>query len=175
MAAFAVFILCAAASPHPAALFSAMLTHEAAHIICAAVLRLGVPHLEAGRTGIRIVYRNGGADPKKRLLLCLSGPAVGALSALIFSRFYFFAVYSAGFSIINLLPLPGFDGGGALSALLEMLFLPDTASRIERVVFAVCAAVLCAASAAVQLKYGANLSLAVLCCACVVAALCGSA
>ena len=175
MAAFAVFILCAAASPHPAALFSAMLAHEAAHMICAALLRLGAPRLEAGRTGIRIIYKKGGADPKKRLLLCLSGPAAGALAALLFSRFYFFAVYSAGFSIINLLPLPGFDGGGALSALLEMLFLPDIAARTEKVIFSICSAVLCAASATVQLKFGANLSLAVLCCACVVAALCGGA
>lgn len=170
MAGIILFILCAAVSSSPLSLFSAVFIHEAGHLLCAALLHMGHPRLKINAVGLRVLYGTP-AYGARRAALCLSGPLAGAVLAAVFFRFRFFFLYSMGFSLINLIPVSCFDGGGAFAALCDAVFLPDISVRIQKTVSVISVILLWALSVLVQLRAGANLSLMVLCCAAVVAIL----
>lgn len=174
MAGIIVFILCAAVSPSPISLISAVFVHEAGHLMCAALLHMGRPRLKISALGVRIQYLSP-AYGFRRAALCLSGPAAGAVFAVTLFRLRFFFMYSLGLSLINLIPISCFDGGGAFAALCDDVFLPHTSARIQKTFSVISVILLWGLSVAVQLRAGANLSLMVLCCAAVVAVLTNNA
>lgn len=141
--------ICLASEPPKTvfALVLAVLLHEFGHIAAIKAARLplrGVLFLPFGAildTGARLgSYLTECAVYLAGPMASFAGAATAVFSAdaekMNFA--FYFCVLSLGLGCFNLLPLPGLDGAGALSALLLYL-LPDmyTAERAARVVQAV--------------------------------------
>lgn len=158
MAALIFIFLFAATCPEPLPFILAAAIHECAHILCAFFLRMGAPRIRINRAWIRIEY-SPCASAARRILLCLSGPAIGIAVGLLlrpFPAFSAFSTCSLSLGILNLLPLSCFDGGCVLREICFACFLPDTAWRITRAVSVISVILLWSASALVQLTVGVN-------------------
>lgn len=100
----------------------------------------------------------------REILIHLSGSLCGLLSAaaayLLFRESaLFFAGVSVSLSLVNLLPISGFDGGGILFSILSLFLLPDDSYKICGIVSLAASAVLWAAVIWTELKLGVNLGL----------------
>ncbi len=158
MAGLLFLCLALLSCPAPFSLLFAILFHEGAHIASAALLGFKSPSLYLTAAGVRLSYCN-----TKRLVpslfVLLSGCIAGGCAALLPFLPKYFRLYCAGLSAINLLPVSCLDGGGILLLALESVMLPDRAYKIARAASVSCVLLLWAASTAVQLKAGANLTL----------------
>ena len=144
--------------------FLAILTHEAGHIIVAKLVGVPRPELSVNPIGITMHFDFSRVGYLREAAVHAGGPAVGMLGAIISILMFgenciTFCGISAVLSVVNLLPIRGFDGGGILSCALSPLFLPDTAEKISRAISLVFLVLLWAAVLWIELRVGANLSL----------------
>ena len=102
---------------------AAVIIHEAAHFTAGAALGLKTETVTLSPLGADIKYR-GVIPYKTETALALSGPLVSIIAAFA-ARFisYDFFTVSLIYGLLNLLPVPCFDGGRALNALV-FLFAP---------------------------------------------------
>lgn len=112
---------------------SAVLIHEAGHIVVSSLLGVkpAKPRAVFGGLSMRLA---GGTSYPRGIIILAGGAIFNALFALIPAGTLFRAC-NLGAAAYNLLPLPYTDGEGILYSLLAWLLdAPDTAYRITRAV-----------------------------------------
>ena len=154
--AFSAFLLFSAGSP--AALLASVLIHEAGHIICGILASRQLPEVALTPSGVRLCYPS---LPNKiaRISVSAAGPIFSLAAGWFFAENEMLFLYSVSLGIINLLPISGLDGGNIVSAICEGSL---ACRRIERSISVISILLFFALNCAVQLKYGTNLSLAVM-------------
>ena len=150
----------------PAALLAGAV-HECGHFLAAKALGVRLRLLELDVAGAK--FTPAGALPSYRAegMLAAAGPAASLLLALL-TRPLGGALAAAtravtlSLAFFNLLPIRGFDGGRMLDACLSHFLDDRRASRVLSTTSYLSLLFLFALSSCVLLRYGLNLSLAVL-------------
>ena len=145
-------------------LAAAALLHELGHVLCAALLNIPFSGLRFHPCGAVMTFDFSGAAYGRELCVHLAGAGMGILTAacalLLWGRA---AVSFAGLSVclagINLLPVEGFDGGGALYCLLAPFLPPDRVWMVCRAVSAAVSVLLWIAVLWIELRVRANAAL----------------
>jgi len=158
MAGLLFLLLALASSPAPVLLVAAIVIHEAGHVLSARSFGWRAPALRLRPCGLCLEY-SGQHSPLQSLAVALSGSFAGAAAAFVFFKSKSFFITSLGFSLLNLLPVRGLDGGEALLVILESFFLPDRAYCILRAFSVATVLLFFTVSLFVQMKAGANLTL----------------
>ena len=118
-------------------LLTAAVLHELGHICCALVLQIPLAGLTFRPCGAVMTFDFSGTTYGRELCVHLAGAGMGILTAgtalWIFGEpAAYFAGVSVVLAVLNLLPIEGFDGGGALTCLCSLLCTPDRTERICR-------------------------------------------
>ncbi len=145
----------------PLQLAAAMLCHEAGHVLTALIFTRELPRLSINGAGIKLSYI-GLVSASHQITVSAAGPFFSVLFGIIFHHIGMFPLYSISLGLINLLPVSCLDGGGMLRAASEKLFMPRTAIAMCRSLSVITTLLIFALNCAVQLKFGTNLSLAVI-------------
>ncbi|MGN1346759.1 MAG: site-2 protease family protein [Eubacteriales bacterium] len=145
-------------------LLAAAVLHETGHVLCAAWFGIPFSGLSLRPCGAALRFNFSQTTYFRELCVHLAGGAAGLLSAVL--ALFFFgkaAVCFVGISLcltwLNLLPIEGFDGGGALYCLLVLLGPPERAYGICRVVSLAAVLLLWTAVLWVELRVRANAAL----------------
>ena len=151
----------------PATLLAAT-WHECGHLLTARVLGVRLRLLELDIPGARLFPSGPLPSYAAEGWLAAAGPAASFLLAALILPLkgeFFAALFAATLSLglYNLLPVSGFDGGRVLSALVAPFFGEQISVRVTRVASYLSIFFLFSLSATLLLRYGENLSLAVLC------------
>lgn len=138
--------------------------HELGHLLAAALMHLRPTGICADTLGIRLLFGSRMLSYREELWLSASGPLFNLLSlpiALFFpdGKESFFFAASCALSMLNLLPIFGFDGGRILSCLLSRLENPSLADRILSITSFLSLFALWSASVYLILRMGSSLSL----------------
>lgn len=161
-----ILIVFAGGIRYPAILALALLIHESGHIITAALFNIPLESVKVSVCGISLRYNYNNSPPSREIMVCLAGPLLGILAALIavmckaarFDGGLYFIMSSAALSIVNLLPVSGLDGGTILLCSLENFMLPDMAWSIAKKVSIAFTVAFWALTLFLQAKAGVNLS-----------------
>ena len=142
----------------------AVLIHEGGHIVASRIAGVPLISLTLKPVGVSMKFDFSRVEYLREAAVHLGGPIAGALTAVLALLLFqeksiTFCGISAVLSVVNLLPISGFDGGGVLSCVLSAIFLPDTAEKISRTVSYIFLLLLWAAVLWIELRVGANLSL----------------
>ena len=119
-----------------AAIVSAVLIHEMAHLIVLMILGGKATTLTVTPLGLSI-ERIGLLSHWGEILLSISAPILNLILAAIYMFFHLEpCTYEAnlGFGFINLMPIYPLDGGKALQALLLSITTADNAQKISAIV-----------------------------------------
>jgi Zn-dependent protease len=145
----------------------AVLVHEGGHILAARCLRVRLRLLELDTPGARLVPAGALPSYRAEALLAAAGPAASLLLALFclphggaFCRAVLWATLSL--ALFNLLPVRGFDGERVLCCALSVCFAPATVRAVCSTLAYLTLLLLFALSACLLLRFGEQLSLAVL-------------
>ena len=161
MAALIIFAFLIFCSGDPLSLISAVLCHEAGHVLAAWLIAKELPQISFSIAGMRLSYI-GLSKPSEQTTVSAAGPFASILLGLMFFDSRSFSLFSLGLGIVNLLPAACLDGGGILRAATEKFFLPQVAYKLCRAVSIVTIMLVFILDCAVQLKYGTNMSLAII-------------
>ena len=141
--------------------------HEAGHILAARLLGVRLRLLELDIPGARLVPTGALPSYRAEALLAASGPAASLLLALLclphggsFANALLWATLSL--ALFNLLPVRGFDGERVLCCALSACLTPPTARAVCSTLAYLTLLLLFALSACLLLRFGEQLSLAVL-------------
>ena len=120
-------------------LMTAAVLHELGHLLCAGILRIPFAGLSFCPCGAVMTFDFSGTPYSRELCVHLAGAGTGLFTAWIALRIFGeaavrFAGISVSLAVLNLLPVEGFDGGGALFCLLAHFLPPDRAGGVCRVV-----------------------------------------
>lgn len=160
-------LLCLSGGAKLPATLIAALFHELGHLSAARLLGVRIGVMEIDLFGAKL-YPDG-LLPSFGTELCLA--AAGPLFSLLLSLFFapytgvFFqalALSSLSLGLFNLLPIGEFDGGRILHAALSCFFEDGTAHRALSAATYLSLLFLFSLSSCLLLRYGQNLSLAVL-------------
>lgn len=151
----------------PATLLAAV-WHECGHLLAARALGVRLRLLELDIPGARLFPAGALPSYAAEGWLAVAGPAASfLLAALVFplQGGFFTALWAATLSLglFNLLPISGFDGGRMLGALFTPLFGERIGTTAVRAASYLSVFFLFSLSATLLLRYGENLSLAILC------------
>lgn len=118
---------------------TAALLHEAGHIICAIILHIPFSNLKIKPCGAVMTFDFSKTTYVRELCVHLAGAGTGIASSIVAlilfgERATYFAGVSVWLAVLNLVPIEGFDGGGALHCILSMLMPPDIVWRVCRAV-----------------------------------------
>ena len=150
----------------PATLLAALF-HECGHLLAAKALNVCVACLEIDLFGAKIYPVGFIPSYRAEMLLAAAGPTFSLLlgAFLIPHGGMFIAALknaTLSFALFNLLPIRDFDGGRILQGALSQLFGEDRADRVLAVTSYLSLLFLFSLASCVLLKYGQNLSLAIL-------------
>lgn len=150
----------------PATLFAALF-HECGHLLAAKALDIRVARLEIDLFGAQIYPVGFIRSYRAEMLLAAAGPLFSLLLGVFllphggaFGTELRNATFS--FALFNLLPISDFDGGRILHATLSQLCQTETADRVLAVTSYLSLLALFSLASCILLKYGQNLTLAVL-------------
>lgn len=151
----------------PATLLAAT-WHECGHLLAARVLGVRLRLLELDIPGARLYPAGPLPSYGAEGWLAAAGPAASFLLALCIyplNGSFFAALLASTLSLglFNLLPISGFDGGRVLAAVVAPRLGERTAARVASIASYLSVFFLFSLSATLLLRYGENLSLAVLC------------
>lgn len=142
--------------------------HECGHLLAARVLGVRLRLLELDIPGARLLPAGALPSYAAEGWLAAAGPLASFLLAFciypldgVFFSTLFASTLSLGF--FNLLPVGDFDGGRVLAALLTPRLGQQTADKLRLIVSYLAIFFLFSLSTTLLLRYGDNLSLAVLC------------
>lgn len=142
--------------------------HELGHLAAARFLHVPLGGMTVGALGARIAIGDGLLSYRDEARIAAAGPAVNLLCAALAAalhrgrpddRLLFFAAASLALGMVNLLPLPTFDGGRILACTCAQLLGTSAAGRITRAAGAACTVALWLLAAALWMRTGGNLSL----------------
>lgn len=147
---------------------AAAAVHECGHLLAARFLQIPLRLLELDIPGARLLPKGPLPSYTAEGLLAAAGPFFSfsfALLLLPFSGSLCDGMFAATLSLgmFNLLPVSGFDGGRVLAALLAPMLGQGPTRRVLFVSTYLSLFALFSLSASFLLRYGENLSLAVLC------------
>ena len=114
-----IFLFCVSAGLQRSfSAFAAVILHEAGHITAGLILKRKISYATLSALGADIEY-TGAASYKADIITALCGPVFSLISRfLLCGVFYEFAVISVIYGLMNLIPVPCFDGGRALRGAL---------------------------------------------------------
>ena len=120
-------------------LIAAAVLHELGHLLCAGILRIPFAGLSFRPCGAVMTFDFSRTSYGRELCVHLAGAGTGILTAWIALRIFGdaavrFAGISVSLAVLNLLPVEGFDGGGALFCLLAHVLPPDSTGGVCRAV-----------------------------------------
>ncbi len=125
--------------------FTAVLLHEAGHLIALHLMRVQIHRLRLRICGAEICTEV--LPYSKELSAAVAGPVVNFLLLMLFAEQNpQFALLNLCLCAYNLLPLYPLDGGRVLRALLHMLLPARVAEIVERIIAASCISALIALS-----------------------------
>ncbi len=141
--------------------------HECGHLLAAHALGVRLRLLELDIPGARLLLAGPLPSYAAEGWLAVAGPAASFLLALLIfplNGAFFSAVFTATLSlgIFNLLPVGDFDGGRVFAAIVTPLLGESMAERARLAASYLSVFLLFSLSATLLLRYGENLSLAVL-------------
>ncbi len=119
-------------------LIAAVVLHEGGHLICAAAFGICPRRILLTARGVNVAMDLELAGRRARFLIALAGPAanlaacmagIGVWRMMNVVGWLEFAAVNGGAALLNLLPVPGLDGGDMLR--LALARLPDT--RAEKI------------------------------------------
>lgn len=115
-------------------LLTAAVLHELGHVLCAAALHIPFAGLTFRPCGAVMTFDFSATTYGRELCVHLAGAGMGVLSAVLVLRIFgdtavYFAGVSVTLAVLNLLPIEGFDGGGALFCLLALCLPAGYAER----------------------------------------------
>lgn len=117
------------------AALSAVLVHEAAHLLAIAICGCSLESIDATPLGL-IIRRTGITGHVQDIAIHAAGPIANLLLVCIWTRTIgsnsLPVAANLFFGLLNLLPIQSLDGGKALSALLAYKLDESTCSRIGR-------------------------------------------
>ena len=159
----------------------AVILHELGHIVAARALGVRFRRLALKRTGLCLITSEAGFPSYDDELICaLGGPVAGALSALVARGLDYllpclapfvqeFIPFSLALSLLNLLPLRGFDGARILTCFLSChhrhlpSLSPTDAARVVSLLSCLVLLLLWLLSIYLLLRTGSALSLYLFC------------
>ena len=127
-------VICLTGGPWKA-LLAAILVHELGHWMGARLTGVTLRRLEGSGGGFHLDFSLETVSYEKELAVLLAGSLLGVLSVLV-CRNPDYRTCALCLNLVNLLPLPGLDGGGVLAALLQRRLDVFYAEKICRRVFA---------------------------------------
>ncbi len=142
--------------------------HELGHIAAARGLHIGVGRMTIGALGASLAVGNGLLSYRDEAIIAAAGPAVNlacAGAAILFhraqpdERLLFFAAASLGLAVVNLLPLPAFDGERILTCACARWLSPAAVDRITVLTGGAATVTLWLVASGLALRTGGNLSL----------------
>ena len=142
----------------------AILVHETGHVVASKIVGVPLVSLAVKPVGMSMRFDFCRVGYFREAVVHLGGPIAGVLTAalalLMFQeKCITFCGISTVLSVVNLLPISGFDGGGVLLCILSSVLRPDIAEKISRAVSAVFLLILWGSVLWIELRVGANLSL----------------
>ena len=148
-----------------AALLAAAL-HELGHIIAAKICHIPLGELKLGIFGAALTPRSLLCSYKKEIMLCIAGPLVNLISALLLFLLFdlneflsLFISASLFLGILNLLPIYDFDGGRILFCLLSAKLSPKLTFQIIKAISFILIFTLWSLSVYLLLRLSSSLSL----------------
>ena len=162
-----MLLLCLGGNVQFPATLLAALFHELGHLIAARALGVRIAQMEIDVLGAKLYP--AGLLPDFSTELCLA--AAGPFFSLLLSAFLYpyggvfahtLALTSLSLALFNLLPIGEFDGGRMLHAALSCFCEEGLAHRILSITTYLSLLLLFCLSSCLLLRYGQNLSLAVL-------------
>ena len=115
-----------------------VLTHEAGHLLAARLAGVPLRRAKGGFFGVRMTFDFSRAGYGREAAVHLAGPLAGIGAAFAAAgTAHVFSGMSLALSAVNLLPVSGFDGGGALLCLLRAALPPENAAGAEGIARAV--------------------------------------
>lgn len=113
-------------------ILTAVLLHELGHLLCAAVFHVYPTRVVLSARGVGITMDLGGLSGPCRFAVALAGPAVNLCmcvpAALLDFRLW--AIVNGIVGLLNLIPIPGLDGGDLLQIVLERRFGSAAAEKV---------------------------------------------
>ena len=145
---------------------SAVLFHEAGHLITAKLLRVPLLKSTVSPLGIRLIFDFSSTKVTHEILVYLGGSFFGISAACLISYLFPDSIYAAGFcansvllGILNLLPITGIDGGCIVECILSSVCLSDRAYRYSRAISSVTVILFWILASRIQLRHRSNLTL----------------
>ncbi len=144
-------------------LITAVIIHEAGHIIVLLIMGCRIKKVEAGACGLKISY-GGAVSYLGEVLASLAGPVFGIFAALIFAgvKMHTYCGVNIALSAFNLLPARPLDGGKALYNGLCIFLLPNQAENVCRGTEGLVTLLILAAGTYILLDTGQNATLLLL-------------
>lgn len=151
-------------------IISAVLIHELGHLTAAKLLGARVLSVKASPLGMRIKYSQLSLSPLSECIMCAAGSLTGIICSLIVlipvlsecDNVIRFSVFSLGFSIANMLPIRGLDGGSIAEIILNSLLYPEKAEKILYGISSVTTLLFYVLAVRIQLRIGINLPMIIL-------------
>ena len=113
--------------------------HECGHIFAAKLLKINMRECRIDIFGASLTPSSSDYSYKKEILLCLGGPSINIISAVLSAMFRpdisnnsitYFIFASITLALLNMLPIKGFDGGRILFSTLCLALDITKAERI---------------------------------------------
>ena len=143
--------------------------HEAGHMTMALLCHVPLGGFHASSFEARIHLTGESVSYRKEACICLAGPLVNILTALLLypaggrilqdDPISFFCTVSIALAVLNLFPISDFDGGRILYCMISQLLGPNTASSVCRFCSFFSLFFLWSISVYVLLRTGGNFSL----------------
>lgn len=148
-----------------AAILAAAL-HEIGHIIAAKLCNIPLEELKLGIFGAALTPKTLLCSYKKEILLCIAGPLMNLLSALLLlpllnvTKFFSLFISASLFlGILNLLPIHEFDGGRILFCILSSKISINSSTKILKAISFVLIFMLWCLSIYLLIKLSSSVSL----------------
>ena len=143
-----------------------VIIHEFGHVLAARICKVRFCKLKLGIFGAALFPENTTYSYGTEIIICLGGPAFNFATAfwgcIIPSNSHFwqtFILSSLCLGAVNLLPILGFDGGRIFLSILSLVFSPDAAHKLIRIISFVLIFCLWSFSVYLLIRVAASLSL----------------
>ncbi len=145
--------------------------HETGHLLAIFILNVKIENIKIEPFGCSIAIDRY-TKYKNEIIISLSGPILGMLVSILCSfllnsyssvYLFYFMILNFSYSIINLIPCKGLDGGMLISSIFSLIFEPNRSYIITELIFRMSSSLMLLLMIYVCFRVGFNLSLTSLC------------